>query len=115
MIRSLIWSIRGISKAPAVRRLRKLIRLHRLSLICILEPFVSSDHLEEIRIRLGMDHALSFHSGKIWVFWSALFFVELLQGMGQVIHCQVSHSHFSDPVVISYVYASCLMSIREDL
>lgn len=56
-----------------------------------------------------------FTQGRFGCFGQRFFFVELLPGMGQVIHCQVSHSHFSDPVVISYVYGSCLMSIREDL
>lgn len=115
MISSLIWNIRGIGKAPAVCRLRKLIRLHRLSLVCVLEPFVSVDRLEATRVRLGMDHAVSSQSGKIWVFWSTLFSVELLHDMGQVIHCRVSHSFFPDPVLVSYVYASCSMHVREDL
>lgn len=39
MISSIIWNIRGIRKAPAVRRLRKLICMHRLTLICIFSPF----------------------------------------------------------------------------
>lgn len=64
-------------------------------------------------MRLGMDHALSSQSGKIWVFWSAPFPVELLHDMGQVIHCRVSHSLFPDPILVSYVYASCFMHMRE--
>lgn len=115
MISSLIWNIRGIGKTPAIRRLRKLIRMHRLSLICILEPFISVDRLEAIRVQLGMEHGLSSQSGKIWIFWSAPFSVELLHDMGQVIHCRVSHSILPDPVLVSYVYASCFMDVREDL
>lgn len=91
MINSLIWNIRGLP-------LRKLVRLHRLSLICVLEPFISVDRLEALRVRLGMDHALSSQSGKIWVFWSAPFSVELLHDMGKVIYYRVSHSFFPDPV-----------------
>ncbi|KAH9750075.1 reverse transcriptase domain-containing protein [Citrus sinensis] len=62
-----------------------------------------------------MEHGLSSQSGKIWIFWSAPFSVELLHDMGQVIHCRVSHSLFPDPVLVSYVYASCFMDVREDL
>lgn len=32
-----------------------------------------------------------------------------------MIHCQVSHSLFLDPIFISYVYASCFMLVKEDL
>ncbi|KAH9684247.1 reverse transcriptase domain-containing protein [Citrus sinensis] len=73
------------------------------------------DRLEAIRVQLGMDHALSSQSGKIWIFWSAPFSVELLHDMGQVLHCRVSHSLLPDSVLVSYIYASCLMDVREDL
>lgn len=82
MINSLIWNIRGIGKAPAVRRLRKLVRVHQLPLICVLEPFISVDHLEALRVQLGMDRALFSQYEKIWVFWSAPFSVKLLHDMG---------------------------------
>ncbi|KAH9662191.1 reverse transcriptase domain-containing protein [Citrus sinensis] len=78
-------------------------------------PFISVDRLEAIRVQLGMEHGLSSQSGKIWIFWSAPFSVELLHDMGQVIHCRVSHSILPDPVLVSYVYASCFMDVREDL
>lgn len=32
-----------------------------------------------------------------------------------MIHCQVSHSLFLDPIFTSYVYASCFMLVKEDL
>lgn len=115
MINSLIWNIRGISKAPAVHMLQKLIRLHRLALICVLEPFLSADRLEATQFRLGMDHAISSKSGKIWVFWSTPFLVEIMIDMGQVIYCRVSHALFPEPVFVSYIYASYFIHVREDL
>lgn len=84
-------------------------------MICILEPFISADRLEATQVRLGMDHALSFQFGKIWVFWSMPFSVELLEDIGQLIRCPVSHYLFPEPVFIFYVYASCFMLVREDL
>ena len=68
MINSNIWNIRGICKASAFRRLRKLIQIHRLSLVCILEPFLGADRLDPTRVRLGMEKAFSSMSGKIWMF-----------------------------------------------
>lgn len=41
--------------------------------------------------------------------------MELIQDIGQVIYCQVSHSLFPNFVFISYVYANCFMLVREDL
>ncbi|KAK9186911.1 hypothetical protein WN944_018300 [Citrus x changshan-huyou] len=90
-------------KAFAVRRLRKLIRMHRLSLVCILEPFLGADRLDPTRIRLGIEKAFSSMSGKIWIFWSSHFSIK------------VSHFFFPEPVLISYVYASCSTSGREAL
>ena len=78
MINSIIWNIQGISKASTVRRLRKLIRMHRLSLVCILESFLGADRLDLTRVRLGMERAFSFMSGKIWIFLSSPFSVEVI-------------------------------------
>lgn len=83
--------------------------------MCILKPFILVDRLEAIKVQLGMDHALSSQSRKIWIFWSDPFSVELLHNIGQVIHCRVSHFLLLDYVLVSYVYASCLMDVREDL
>lgn len=53
-----------------------------------------------------MNHAMPSQSGKIWVYWSALFLKEPLQDMDQVVHCQVSRSLFYDFFFfIYYVYA----------
>lgn len=41
--------------------------------------------------------------------------MELLHDMGQVILCGVSHSLFPDPILVSYVYASCFMHMCEEL
>ena len=52
---------------------------------------------------------------KVLGFLVCALFVELLHNMGQVIHCRVSHSRFSELVFVSYVYASCSMLVWEDL
>lgn len=71
--------------------------MHRLSLICILEPFISTNRLEATRVCLGMDHALS---------------MKLLEDIDQMIYCWVSHSLLPKPVFISYVYANCFTCVR---
>lgn len=70
--------------------------MHQLSLICILEPFISTDRLEATRVCLGMDHVLSSQSGKIWVFYSIPFLVKLLEDMDQVIYCWATYSLLSN-------------------
>lgn len=79
MINMLIWNIRGISKAIAIHRLRKLIRMHHSSLICILELFLEVDRLESTCIHLGIVHVISSQSGKIWVFWCSILSVEIFK------------------------------------
>ncbi|KAJ4726796.1 Ribonuclease H domain [Melia azedarach] len=79
------------------------------------EPFVDSGRLEATRIRLGMDFAVSSLSGKIWVFWSSPFTVEVMQDAGQVLHCRVCHSSIPATFYVSFVYASCSVSLRVNL
>ena len=108
---SIIWNIRAIGKAPTVRRLKKLIHMHRLSLICVLVPFLHLDKLESTRNRLGIESAISSSSRKIWVFWLVSFTLEVIQDARQVLHCRVSHSFFPDPVFVSLVYAFFFISL----
>ena len=89
--------------------------MHRLSLICVLVSFLHLDKLKSTRNRLGMESAISSSFGKIWVFWSFSFTLEVIQDARQVLHFRVSHSFFPDPVFVSLVYASCFISIREEL
>ena len=115
MIKSLIWNIRGIGQSPSVKRLKSLIKHHHLKLICVLEPFLLLAKLDATRIRLGMDFSFASDSGKIWLFWSQPFSVQILHDMGQVIHCKVSHALLPDAFFMSFVYAKCLVSLRLSL
>ena len=115
MIKSLIWNIRGIGQSLSVKRLKSLIKFHHLKLVCILEPFLLSVKVDVVRIRLGMDFAFSSDSGKIWLFWSHPFTVQILHDMGQVIYCRVGHSSFLEVFFMSFVYAKCLVSLRLSL
>ena len=115
MIKSLIWNIRGIGSSPSVRRLKSLIRVHQLKLVCVLEPFMSPAKLDATRVRLGMDSAFASESGKIWLFWSPPFHVQVLHDMGQVVHCRACHSSLSEGFFMSFVYAKCVASLRLDL
>lgn len=70
-------------------------------------PFLGADQLDPTTVRLRMKKAFSFMSGKIRIFWSSPFSVEVIQDTGQVIHRRVSGFFFPEPVLISYVYVSC--------
>lgn len=89
--------------------------MHKLSLICVLEPFVDVVRLDHLRVRLGIDYVASSFSGKIWIFWSSLFSIEVMHDAGQVLQCRVCHSSFPVAIYISFVYASCSISLRVDL
>lgn len=70
------------------------------------------DKLNATIVRLGMEKPISSQSEKIQVFWFSPFSVEVVHDTGQVIYCWVTHSFFSDPVLISYVYANCFIPVQ---
>ena len=37
----------------------------------ILEPFSHTAHIQNFKVQLSMDNAISNYNGKIWVFWSS--------------------------------------------
>lgn len=65
--------------------------------------------------QLGFEHGFASQSGKIFIFWSAPFSIELIRDLGQALHCWVRHSFLPDFIIVSFVYASCSMHNRSDL
>ena len=55
MINFLFWNIRGVSHAPNLKRLRKLVKMHSISLVAICEPKTAIVNMDMIRLKVGMD------------------------------------------------------------
>lgn len=65
----LFWNIRSVKTQSAFERLIDLHKRNKYSYIALMEPFQSPSELEEYRRRLGLTHAKSKFSDKIWIFW----------------------------------------------
>ena len=64
-------------------------KLHHLSVITILEPFSDSVHIQNFKVQLSMDNAISNYNGKIWVFWSSDIDCNILDEDEQQISCEM--------------------------
>lgn len=69
MIHIINWNIRGMKSKCASERLEKLVRLHKVHMVVLQEPFLTPDQIENYRIYLGFDQAASNRNSKIWCFW----------------------------------------------
>lgn len=69
MICALIWNLRDIGNAAAIRQLCKLCHLHFVSFLVIIEPFIDSSYVHSICAKLGFSNPLYAASNKIWCFW----------------------------------------------
>ena len=115
MIKALFWNIRGIAKSPNFRRLKTLVRLHKLAIVGVCEPKLSVGEANNFRVRLNFDSVLCNGSGDIWVFFNAPFSCELLRASTQCLSLSVSHPHFSGSVVVSFVHAKWTLTERVPL
>ncbi|KAH0717174.1 hypothetical protein KY285_013205 [Solanum tuberosum] len=61
---------RSINPQGSLERLQSLKKIHHTSIIAILEPFADKNHINNYRIMLNMDNAISNDNGKIWLFWT---------------------------------------------
>lgn len=63
-----MWNIRGIGHSPSLARIRQLIRIHKCSVVGILEPMIAATRITR---RLSMDHyAVSQgETSNIFVMW----------------------------------------------
>ena len=78
MISGLFWNIRGVAKAPNLRRLINLVRAHHLKFVVICEPKLDVSKIESIRLRLLFDYSFVNLSGDIWIFYSSPFVCSII-------------------------------------
>ena len=70
LMKSLIWNARGLGNNPILRRLKFIIKTHRLLMVAVVEPFINVDRGVGIRDQLGFDEfvANDEDTAKIWIF-----------------------------------------------
>lgn len=69
MIKVLYCNLRGIANVSTMTRLKKIIRLHKVDLVMIMEPMVGIEQLDRYKIRLGFSNACRNLTSKFWFFW----------------------------------------------
>lgn len=72
MIKTMFWNVRGIGNAPTLSRLKKLCKLHSLSLLALCECMIDRSRLDDIRQKLKFQHAVANVYRCIWVFHSLI-------------------------------------------
>lgn len=66
MVKVIILNVRGVAGVATMRRLRKLSRIHSLSVLILCEPFVVNSEINSYRDRLGFTHAFAADNCKVW-------------------------------------------------
>lgn len=112
MINGLVWNIQGIGNRASLRRLKRLVRVHRLAFVAILEPMISIDRLDEIQSVLGYPHSLVALANKIGLFYSDCFPISSLTVSSQYLLMQLE---YSTPVCATFIYGKCSRLERQSL
>ncbi|XP_019239991.1 PREDICTED: uncharacterized protein LOC109219985 [Nicotiana attenuata] len=115
MISTLTWNVRGIRTSGALERLKILKKLHNISLIAVLEPFLDDTHLNHFKIQLSMHHATSNVNNKIWIFWDQEFQGSVLDSDEQQVTLELRHVEAAETFHISVIYAKCKPILRRPL
>lgn len=115
MINFMFWNVRGIASLSSIRRLRKLCRLHNISLLFLFEPFLSEDRFGAVNFTLHFSSFLYSTSNKILVLWRHDFEVSLVAQSEQFLHLQVRHPSTSALSYITGVYAKSTRLARQEL
>ncbi|XP_022866065.1 uncharacterized protein LOC111385869 [Olea europaea var. sylvestris] len=112
---AIIWNVRGVASVATRRRLKKLIQLHQVYLLVLLEPFVLQHSFAYIRHYLRFDTGAQNESNKIWFFWNSGTNVTIIVDHPQFLHVKVEDPRLALPIYFTPVYASCDASVRRDL
>src|SRR4051812_44169286 len=106
MMKALVWNIRGIGNRPSVTRLKRLIKMHKVTLYAILEPKISKENLSYFQRKSNCKGAFSNEKSTIWVFWKEELSINLLNADDQFMQVEVA-SNLAPSILITFVYASC--------
>lgn len=108
------WNIRGIANSPSIRRLKKLIALHRVLCFAILEPRVSKDKILDYQRKLNCHGAISNEASTIWFFWKEGINCNIISNKNQHITINITMAGGMS-IYLTCVYASCDGGIRREL
>lgn len=106
----LFWNLRGVSNASTLERLKKLVYIHKVCWLAIIEPMVDSSQLESFRLKLGFSMAYSNVNSKISVLWKDKMQCTMMQDDSQIISMQCKHRELDADFVVVPVYAKCTRS-----
>ena len=115
MINALFWNIREVSKAPNLRRLIQLIRMHDVQFLCICEPKLNVAKIESIHLRLSFDFVMVNTSVDLWVFYKSPFVCSQVGSFDQHITLDAHRPLLPSSLVLSWVHARCFVEARKDL
>lgn len=115
MISTLTWNVRGIRTSRVIERLKILRKLHKISLIANLEPFLDDTYINYFKIQLSMHHAIANPNNKIWIFWDQDFTGKVLDSDKQQITLELQHVEASELFHISAIYAKCKPDLKRSL
>ena len=107
MINLLFWNIRGISRSPNFRRLKRLIDEFSIPLVAICEPKALPRDIHLFSARLRMDSWIMNNQGSIWVFYKNSFDCSLVGESSQHVSLKIISPIFPVPVYFSFVHAKC--------
>ncbi|KAM7491146.1 hypothetical protein LguiA_034067 [Lonicera macranthoides] len=107
MISFLIWNLRGISNTPTISRLHKLVKIHKVCLVVFLEPMVEAMQVENFKLKLGFDKALSNVNSKVWVMWKDNIKVSVVRDFEQCLAVKYKHSELEGDFIFTATYAKC--------
>ena len=89
------------------KRLKKLVRLHKVGLVAIMEPLVDQIQVDSFKLKLGFDNVLSNVNSKVWLFWKAEMQCSVLVNEEQLLVVKCKHGDVNGDFIIAAVYAKC--------
>ena len=104
-----------MSKAPNLRRLKNIIRLHDVQFVAISEPKLDVSRVEYIRMRLSFDYAIVNVSEDLWIFYNSPFTCSMVGTSNQHISLSIDHPWLRGPMIFSFVHAMCSVEGRREL
>lgn len=112
----LIWNICGVRRRETIDHLKAMIRQKTSTFVVLLEPMVDHSEVANLAFKIGFTNWM--HGGDVnshmWILWKPDWSVEQLYITDQAFTVRV-RINATQSCIASFVYASCLKRIRQNL
>src|SRR4051812_2119458 len=86
MLNLIVWNIRGLGNTPSLRRIKKLVKAHKVDCFAVIEPKIKTATAKDYEYKLQCNGSYANEEGNIRIFWKNNVSCTVIHSTAQYVH-----------------------------